>query len=346
MFHALFPSNRRPFLDSIPQPIATEHARHVKAEPQPPAPLAERTKFLEGDARAASKVEAFLAKALTASGGDVTTTAGALVPWICDALALQPLGQAESRDLAPTSSGICRPRALIRCTSPPTMSSSTRRARLEAGLKPATVERRHSVLRGTYQQLAAKGLVSWETARDIAAIKMSGVQKNSTPSLTQRQAIDLLEAIPAVSRAARGARPGSDERVLPHRLPGASADVTPPPVSGIWRPTSRHCLHHREAEQEAAENPARRRPAGAGLCREGRHQGGDKEGPLFRPLTPDDSGFERRHMDHHHPDSWSRNTVRPPESIQTGWASGGSASIRYARPRSMTPFATGRRCTK
>ncbi len=57
--------------------------------------------------------------------------------------------------------------------------------------------RRLSVLRGAYKQLAAKGLVSWETAQDIAAVKAAGVQKNSTPSLTQRQAVALLEAIPA-----------------------------------------------------------------------------------------------------------------------------------------------------
>jgi site-specific recombinase XerD len=60
----------------------------------------------------------------------------------------------------------------------------------------ATIARRLSVLRGAYQQLAAKGLVSWETAQDIAAIKAADVQKNSTPSLTKQQAIALLEAIP------------------------------------------------------------------------------------------------------------------------------------------------------
>jgi site-specific recombinase XerD len=58
------------------------------------------------------------------------------------------------------------------------------------------VARRLSVLRGTHHQLAAKGLVSWETAQDIAAVKAPGVQKNATPSLTQKQAIALLEAIP------------------------------------------------------------------------------------------------------------------------------------------------------
>ena len=60
----------------------------------------------------------------------------------------------------------------------------------------ATVARRLSVLRGAYGRLAAKGLISWETAQDIAVIKAVSVQKNSTPSLTQRQAVALLEAIP------------------------------------------------------------------------------------------------------------------------------------------------------
>ena len=110
-----------------------------------------------------------------------------------------------------------------------------KRALLEAGLKPATVARRLSVLRGTYKQLAAKGLVSWETAQDIAAIKAPGVQKNSTPSLTQRQAIALLEAIPADTLQGH-ARPGADERVLPDRLPGLGG--RPAPASATWRPTA------------------------------------------------------------------------------------------------------------
>src|SRR5262249_7264404 len=65
-----------------------------------------------------------------------------------------------------------------------------KRALLEAGMQRTTVARRLSVLRGTYKQLAAKGLVSWETAQDIAAIQApTGVEKNTTPALTQKQAI-------------------------------------------------------------------------------------------------------------------------------------------------------------
>jgi site-specific recombinase XerD len=68
---------------------------------------------------------------------------------------------------------------------------------LESGMTPTTVARRLSVLRGAYQQLAVKGLVSWETAQQIAAVKAPAVQKNATPSLTQKQAIALLEGIPS-----------------------------------------------------------------------------------------------------------------------------------------------------
>lgn len=69
-------------------------------------------------------------------------------------------------------------------------------ALLDAGQKIATVARRLSVIRGAYRQLAAKGLVSWEVAQDIGAVSAGSVQENSTPSLTQKQAVALLEAIP------------------------------------------------------------------------------------------------------------------------------------------------------
>src|SRR5438045_1974468 len=70
-------------------------------EPLPSrAPLVpERSDFLEGDAPAADKVEAFLAQALAATGSEAPTTAGALVPWICDALLSNHSVKAYGRDL-------------------------------------------------------------------------------------------------------------------------------------------------------------------------------------------------------------------------------------------------------
>ena len=131
---------------------------------------------------------------MEASDGSATV-AGALVPWICDALLSNHSVKAYGRDFTDfvrhmQAQGV----APLEVTADHV--KLYKRALLEAGMATATVARRLSVLRGAYEQLAAKGLISWETAQDIAAIKAAGVQKNSTPSLTQRQAVALLEAIP------------------------------------------------------------------------------------------------------------------------------------------------------
>src|SRR5437868_14569500 len=134
-----------------------------EAEPAPPrAPLVpERSDFLEGDAPAATKVEAFLAQALAATGTDAPTTAGALVPWICDALLSNHSVKAYGRDLMDFVRQM-----QAQGVDPLQVTADHvklyKRALLEAGLKPTTVARRLSVLRGTYQQLAAKGLINWQ----------------------------------------------------------------------------------------------------------------------------------------------------------------------------------------
>ena len=154
--------------------------------------------------------------------------------------------------------------------------------------------RRLSVLRGTYKQLAAKGLISWETAQDIAAVKAPGVQKNSTPSLTQRQAIALLEAIP--TDTLQGIRDLALMSVF--FLTGCRVSaVTGACVGHLETDGVEHYLHVTEKR-----NKKRRkilldaaRPVLAYVARAG--IGEDKEGPLFRPMTPDGSGLERRHLD-------------------------------------------------
>ena len=154
--------------------------------------------------------------------------------------------------------------------------------------------RRLSVLRGTYKQLAAKGLVSWETAQDIAAVKAPGVQKNSTPSLTQRQAIALLEAIP--TDTLQGIRDLALMSVF--FLTGCRVSaVIGACVGHLETDGVEHYLHVTEKR-----NKKRRkilldaaRPVLAYVARAG--IGEDKEGPLFRPMKPDGSGLERRHLD-------------------------------------------------
>ena len=165
----------------------------LPSAPRAPPLLPERTDFLEGDAPAADKVEAFLATPWRPpADGHRAGGAGALD---LRRAAVQPLGQgvwprlhgfraAHAGPGRRTPGGHRRPRQALQ--------ARPARSRHDS----ATVARRLSVLRGAYKQLAAKGLISWETAQDIAAIKAAGVQKNSTPSLTQRQAVALLEAIP------------------------------------------------------------------------------------------------------------------------------------------------------
>src|SRR5689334_22000973 len=65
----------------------------------PPPRVPERTDFLDGDSLAVATVEAFLEKALAAAGGEASPAAGALVPWICDALLSNHSVKAYGRDL-------------------------------------------------------------------------------------------------------------------------------------------------------------------------------------------------------------------------------------------------------
>ena len=222
------------------------------------------------------------------------TTAGALVPWICDALLSNHSVKAYGRDLMDFLRHMQAQGVDARWRSPPTTSSSTSGPCSRPAWTSATVARRLSVLRGTYKQLAAKGLVSWETAQDIAAVKAPGVQKNSTPSLTQRQAIALLEAIP--TDTLQGIRDLAMMSVF--FLTGCRVSaVTGACVGHLETDGVEHYLHVTEKR-----NKKRRkilldaaRPVLAYVARAG--IGEDKEGPLFRPMTPDGSGLVRRHLD-------------------------------------------------
>src|SRR4051794_38786902 len=87
--------------DSASRPDSgAEAALPAVTPPKRPPLLPERSDFLEGDAPAAARVEAFLARALEAAGGDAPANAAeALVPWICDALLSNHSVKAYGRDL-------------------------------------------------------------------------------------------------------------------------------------------------------------------------------------------------------------------------------------------------------
>ena len=305
--------------------------------------MPERSDFLEGDAPAAAKVEAFLAQALAATGERRPDHGRGPGPLDLRRPAVEPLGQGlrpRPHGLPPAHAG---PGGRRPCDVTADHVKLYKRALLEAGRTSATVARRLSVLRGTYKQLAAKGLISWETAQDIAAVKAPGVQKNSTPSLTQQQAIALLEAIPADTL--QGIRDLALMSVF--FLTGCRVSaVTGACVGHLETDGVEHFLHVTEKR-----NKKRRkilldaaRPVLAYVARAG--IGEDKEGPLFRPMTPDGSGFVRRHLDRKTP--W-RLVKKYCEAAGIDPDAAGRPRHRHplacGRRRSTTPSATGRRCT-
>src|SRR5438067_2019873 len=277
----------------LPAPAPSAGQALPPAAP-PRSPLVpERSDFLDGDAPAAAKVEAFLARALEATGCDANVTAGALVPWICDALLSNHSVKAYGRDLMDFVRHMH-----AQGVSPLEVTADHvnlyKRAFLEAGRTSATVARRLSVLRGTYHQLAAKGLVSWETAQDIAAVKAPGVQKNATPSLTQKQAIQLLEAIP--SDTLQGIRDLAMMSVF--FLTGCRVSaVVGACVGHLETDGVEHYLHVTEKRGKKRRKILldAARPLLAYVQRAGIQD--DKEGPLFRPMTPDATRLIRRHLD-------------------------------------------------
>ena len=219
--------------------------------------------------------------------------AQALVPWICDALLSNHSVKAYGRDLMDFLRHM-QAQGVTPLEVTADHVKLYKRALLEAGRTSATVARRLSVIRGAYKELAAKGLVPWETAQDIGAVKAPGVQKNSTPSLTQRQAISMLEAIP--TDTLQGMRDLALMSVF--FLTGCRVSaVVAACVGHLETDGVEHYLHVTEKR-----NKKRRkilldaaRPVRAYLERAG--IGDDKEGPLFRPMRPDGTGLERRHLD-------------------------------------------------
>lgn len=153
-----------------------------------PAPLVPR----DLDLTTEEKVAVFLSELLAAAEGG-GTAAEAILPWVCDRLPSEHSRRAYARDLA----------ALIRHMQrqgidPLRMTGDDLRlykaALLAAGKSRTTVARVLSVLRGTYEQFGKRGLIEWQRVRDIQAVESPRVEKNTTPCLSQQEAVRLLHA--------------------------------------------------------------------------------------------------------------------------------------------------------
>lgn len=276
----------------LPTVVETAGSREGdSSSPRTPL-LPEQSAFLEGDEPAAEKVEAFLARTLAAATGP-ERAAKALVPWMCDVLLSKHSLKAYGRDLADfvrhmEAQGV-EPLAVTA-----DHVKLYKRALLEAGMARTTVARRLSVLRGTYRELAGKGLIAWETAQDIAAIAAPKVQKNCTPALTQKQAVLMLEAIP--TGTLQGVRDFALMSVF--FLTGCRVSaVIGARVGDLEDDGVEHYLHVTEKRGKRARKILldAARAVRAYVVRAGIE--GDREGPLFRPLSPDGRSLVRRHLD-------------------------------------------------
>ena len=206
------------------------------AEPAPPRTplLPERTDFLEGDAPAAAKVEAFLARALEATGSDAPSTAGALVPWICDALLSNHSVKAYGRDLMD----------FLRQMQAQGVDAPGGHRRPRQALQAGAARSRHDVGDG--------GPTALGPPRHLQSVCGQGTGLlGDGPGHRRGQGPRRPEELHAVFDPAAGdralggdpdrhpagdPRPGPDERLLHHRLPGLGRDRRL--RRDTWRPTA------------------------------------------------------------------------------------------------------------
>lgn len=120
-------------------------------------------------------------------------TAAALVPWFCDRLPSARSRQAYLLDLAAFTTHM-RGMGIDPLTVTGDHLRMYKAAMQAAGQSSATIARRLSVLRGTFEQLAKRGMLTWESARDIQSVESPRVEKNSTPALSETEARRLLHA--------------------------------------------------------------------------------------------------------------------------------------------------------
>jgi integrase/recombinase XerD len=119
--------------------------------------------------------------------------AAALIPWFCDALTSPKSRRDYFGDLSCFLS-VMRQQGVHPYNVTGDHVRLYKEAMKEHGNKAATVARALSVIRGTYEQFGKKGLVDWQTIGDIQAVKTPKVDKGTTASLSEKEAIALLHA--------------------------------------------------------------------------------------------------------------------------------------------------------
>jgi len=242
------------------------------------------------DLSSSVKVSAFLRRLMPTTKGEAAVAV--LVPWVCDVLPANNSRLAYGRDLADFRTYVNK-----RGLDPLQVTGDDVRlykeVLREAGASAATIARRLSVLRGTYQQFAKHGLMEWDHVRDIQAVTGPCVEKNTTPILSEEEAKRLLHA-PDTGTIV-GLR---DHAMLFCFFITACrcSAIANACVGHIERTDTNYYLlvtekgkkKQRKALLEAA-GPLLRYLDAAGIA-------DDRDGPLFRPVGKDRKTLERRFM--------------------------------------------------
>lgn len=216
----------------------------------------------------------------------------ALVPWICDVLLSEHSLKAYGKDLAQFIDHMASLNvAPLKVTADHVKIYKA--ALLKSGVRATSVARKLSVIRGAYRQFADKELVGWPIAQSIAAIKAPPVKKNSTPALTQKQAVSVLEAVP--TNSLQGVRDFAMLQTFFITGCRVSA-ICGARVGDLEFDGVEHYLHVTEKRGKEARKILldATRPIFAYLETAGISQ--DREGPLFRPMDPNSRSFIRRWM--------------------------------------------------
>jgi integrase/recombinase XerD len=239
------------------------------------------------------KVAAFLRDLLSVTRDERQDPAAALLPWVCDRLPSRHSRRAYASDLAAFVSRI-RDRGIEPLQVTGDDLRVYKSALLAAGQATATVARTLSVLRGTYQQFGKRGLIPWEQVRDIQSVESPRVEKNTTPCLSQQEAIRLLHAPDTTTLI--GLRDFALLFVF-FKTAGRCSAIGGAKIGDIERTDFDWHLVIREkggkTQRKALLEAA---PAVLGYL-DAAGIRGDLAGPLFRPMAKDRKTLARRHLD-------------------------------------------------
>ena len=167
--------------------VANEHALTIQQADRTFKPSVPTVNEFQGSSSVAKQVERLLRNC------EANEASAALVPWFCDVLTSPKSRRDYFGDLSRFLS-VMRQQGVHAYNVTGDHVRLYKEAMKEQGLKTATIARALSVIRGTYEQFGKKGLVSWQVVGDIQAVKTPRVDKGTTPSLSEKEAVALLHA--------------------------------------------------------------------------------------------------------------------------------------------------------